>query len=79
MTPNDTEQVARGDDGISKWLLVVQAEFNEMPGMHLTKPQMGRLFGLNPETCDAVVDALERVEFLRCTADNAIVRADLDR
>jgi hypothetical protein len=79
MDPNNTERGTRGDDGVDKWLQLVKTEFNELPGMHLTKPQIGRLFGLNPETCDAVVNALEQVDFLRCTPSNGFVKADLER
>ena len=79
MDSNNAERATRGNDGVAQWLPLVKAEFNEMPGMHLTKPQIRRLFGLNPEMCDAVVNALEQVEFLRCTPNNAFVRADLDR
>ena len=78
MEPNNAEGTERADDNVAQWLPLVKAEFNELPGMHLTKPQIGRLFGLNPATCDAVVNALEQVEFLRCTPNNGFVRADLD-
>lgn len=36
----------------------VQAEFEEMPGMHLTFAQVRRLLGLSPEDCEAVLDRL---------------------
>ena len=79
MNPNDTEPSTHVDASVDAWLPLVKAEFNEMPGMHLTKPQIQRLFGLNQETCDAVVNALEQAEFLRCTENHAFVRADLER
>lgn len=79
MDPNDTDRPSPGDASIAKWLPLIKAEFNEMPGMHLTKPQMRRLFGLNQETCEAVVNALEQDDFLRCTTNDAFVKADLVR
>jgi hypothetical protein len=36
----------------------VRAEFREMPGLRLTKPQLQRLCGLEPKVCSQVVDAL---------------------
>ena len=54
----------------------VQAEFKEMPGLRLTPAQAARLLGLQPRTCEQVVEALVRAEFLRRTPDGSIVRAD---
>ncbi|MEO8076591.1 MAG: hypothetical protein ABI818_09705 [Acidobacteriota bacterium] len=56
----------------------VQSEFNEMPGLRLTPAQAARLLGLAPRTCQRVIQALVRAEFLRWTADGSIVRADAD-
>jgi hypothetical protein len=47
-----------------------------MPGLHLTKPQVRRLWGLDGESCELVLDALEAKNFLRRTRANAYVRAD---
>ena len=40
------------------WLSIVRGEFCEMPGLQLTKPQIQRLWGIEPATCDALVDEL---------------------
>jgi hypothetical protein len=64
---------------LTPWLRRVKAEYDEMPGMHLTKPQIQRLFGLDRPTCDALLHALEDGDFLRCTIDQEFVRADLER
>ena len=61
--------------GIGYWLQLVQAEYREMPGLHLTKPQVRRLWGLDPVTCDALLDALETTRFLRRTSRNGYVLA----
>ena len=54
-------------------LRVVQAEYLEIPGLHLTKPQAQRLWGLDPYTCDALLDTLVAARFLRCTERGAYV------
>ena len=52
---------------ISKSLKIIQAEYREMPGLELTKPQVRRLWTLDPQTCDTVLDALVAAHFLRQT------------
>ena len=47
------------------WLHIVRGEFQEIPGLHLTKPQVQRLWGLDAATCDELLDSLMR--FLRRT------------
>jgi hypothetical protein len=59
------------------WLRLVRAEYLEIPGLHLTKPQVERLWGLDPATSEALLSVLMDVKFLRCTHDGAYVRADL--
>ena len=56
-------------------LRVVQAEYLEIPGLNLTKPQVQRLWALDPLTCDALLDALVASEFLRCNHRGAYVLA----
>jgi hypothetical protein len=54
----------------------VRSEFNEMPGLRLTPAQAARLLGLQPRTCQQVIQALVRADFLRWTADGSIVRTE---
>jgi hypothetical protein len=54
----------------------VRSEFLEMPGLRLTMPQAARLWGLDLPSCEAVVDALVRREFLQRTASGAVARID---
>jgi hypothetical protein len=42
----------------------VRAEYLEMPGLRLTAPQARCLFGLDSETCDAVLATLLDAKFL---------------
>ena len=62
---------------LDEWLSVVKAEYREFPGMHLTKPQVQRLWNLDSRTCTAVIHALVAERFLRRTDGNAYVRADV--
>jgi len=63
-------------EAVRDWLQIIQGEYLEMPGLQLTKPQVQRLWGLDPDTCDALLDALERSRFLRRTDHDAYVLAD---
>jgi hypothetical protein len=60
------------------WREVIQAEFCEMPGLHLTKAQVQRLWGLDEVTCDVVLAALEDEKFLRRTSDDTYARPGID-
>lgn len=54
----------------------IQGEFLEMPGLRLTAPQAQRLWGLERDTCDALLGALVDANFLAQTRDGAFVRLD---
>ena len=58
---------------VSELLRVVQAEYREIPGLNLTKPQVQRLWAIDPPTCDALLDALVAAQFLRCNHRGAYV------
>ena len=45
----------------------VRAEYLEMPGLRLTALQAQCLFGLDPESCDAVLGTLLDTKFLART------------
>ena len=64
---------------IDEWLRLIRAEYQEVPGLHLTKSQVQRLWGLDPVTCDELLSTLENVKFLRKTENNGYVRRDLGR
>jgi hypothetical protein len=53
---------------MTRWLHLIQAEYMEMPGLHLTKPQVQRLWTLEPQVCDALLDALVASDFLKVTS-----------
>src|SRR5262245_51969336 len=54
----------------------VRSEFLEMPGLQLTPVQARRLWNLEGEMCQAVIDALVAEAFLRWTASGAVRRID---
>ena len=64
---------------IAHWLHLIQAEYQEMPCLSLTKPQIQRLWGLEAFLCDALVDALVAARVLRRTASGTYVAANADR
>jgi hypothetical protein len=60
-------------------LQVIQAEYREIPGLHLTKPQVRRMWSLDETTCDGVLQALISVDFLRRTPRDGYVLASSQR
>ena len=64
------------EDTMTDWLHLVRADYHEIPGLHLTKPQVQRLWNLDASTCQAIVEALEADKFLRRTPTGAYVKAN---
>ena len=62
---------------IRHWVELVEAEFREIPGLHLTKAQVQRFWGLDLTTCDILLDTLEQGQVLRRTPKDAYVKAGL--
>jgi len=46
----------------------VRAEYDEMPGLSLTREQMVRLFGIDSATCDLLLESLTEVRMLHKTS-----------
>lgn len=65
------------DRTIAEWLQLIQAEYREMPGLALTRAQMKRLWGLDGERSELLLDALVDVGFLRASGQGTYVRADV--
>jgi hypothetical protein len=57
----------------------MRAEYLEMPGLALSKPQARRLWGLDGATCDLLLDEMVRTRFLRKTPEALYVRVDVGR
>ena len=64
---------------IDRVLGLIQAEYLEIPGLHLTRPQAQRLWSLEPAVCDALLDALVAVDFLRKTPREGFVLSSMNR
>jgi len=60
---------------VAKWLRLVHSEYQEMPGLNLTKPQVQRMWGFDEITCAEVLDALEAEHFLKRTDRDGYVLA----
>jgi hypothetical protein len=60
-----------------RWLARVRGEYLEMPGLSLTQVQAQRLWGLDRDACETLLDTLRQRGFLRRTAQGGYVRADV--
>ena len=54
----------------------VLAEFEEMPGLMLTRRQASRLFGLDENVCQIVLDTLVDLAYLRQTSAGTVTLGD---
>lgn len=52
-------------------LLRIRAEYREMPGLRLTVAQAARLWALDRDTCEAALERLAHMNYLRRTLDGA--------
>jgi hypothetical protein len=77
VTFSEVSQMA-ADIPALRWLELIRAEYREMPGLRLTKPQIRRLWGLDPDECDLVIETLEREQFLKRLSDTYIIRGSID-
>ena len=64
---------------IYEWGQLLRAEYLEMPGLALSKPQARRLWGLDAKTCDVLLEQMVSGKFLRKTPADLYVRADVCR
>ena len=59
------------------WVRLIQSEFAEMPGLHLSKRQAQRLWNLDAPSADAIFGALEASKFLRRMPNDVYIRAEV--
>lgn len=69
---------AHSQGDFNDWLQLIRSEYAEMPGLNLSKRQVQRLWGLDAENCQQLLDALESGHYLRRTPAGAYVRADIE-
>jgi hypothetical protein len=55
---------------------IVRAEFLEIPGLQLTRPQVQRLWGLDDTQCTLVLTGLVETRFLKQKSDGRYIRVD---
>jgi hypothetical protein len=53
---------------VTDLVALIRAEYDEMPGLRLTRAQVQRLWLLEPTACDNVLRALVDAGYLRLTA-----------
>ena len=63
--------LAYQDVAVAAALRRVKGEYLEMPGLRLTPAQAQRLWGLDRESCQALLSALVDARFLCLTRDGA--------
>lgn len=59
------------------WVRLIQSEYVEMPGLHLSKRQAQRLWNLDARSTEMIFDALEASNFLRRMPNDMYIRADI--
>ena len=64
-------------DDFCEWVRLIQSEFAEMPGLHLSKRQAQRLWNLDAPSTDAIFSALEASHFLRRMPNDVYTRVDV--
>jgi hypothetical protein len=60
------------------WEQLIRAEYQEIPGLCLTRKQAQRLWNLDSATCDTLLQEMVAEHFLRVTPTDRYVRADID-
>jgi hypothetical protein len=63
-------------ESIADWLQVIRAEYDGVPGLRLTKRQVQRVCGMDAGTCEALLELLVSLRFLRRAHAGTYVRAD---
>ena len=61
---------------LQTWIKVIKSEYEEMPGLRLTKPQVRRMWGLAEGDCEQVLDRLQADHVLRVTPRGCYVLTD---
>ncbi len=69
------QQSAR--ESVCNWIRLIQSEFAEMPGLHLSKRQAQRLWNLDARSTDVIFEELEASHFLRRMPNDVYIRADI--
>ena len=57
---------------VADLVTLIESEYNEMPGLCLTRAQVQRLWLLEPSACDTVLRTLVDAGFLRLSSNGYI-------
>jgi hypothetical protein len=69
-------EMAPVETTIVEWLEIIRGEYTEIPGLCLTKKQAQRLWNLDSQTCEGLLEALVGRGFLRVTENGRYARVD---
>jgi hypothetical protein len=69
--------VQQSNESVCGLIRLVQSEYVEMPGLHLSKRQAQRLWSLDALSTDLIFSALEAANFLKRMSNDVYIRADL--
>lgn len=61
---------------LTPWRDLVRADYDEMPGMRLTLRQGQRLWSVDAETCQKILQSLVETRYLVRTPEGKYCRAD---
>jgi hypothetical protein len=64
---------------LEEWVRIVRGEYEESPGLSLTREQAKRLWTFDAELCEAVLNSLMMSGFLRQNCRHMFVRNDGSR
>jgi hypothetical protein len=53
---------------LEEWTVIVRGEYDESPGLSLTRGEVQRWWSMDSTVCDAVLEHLTKTGFLRQTA-----------
>jgi len=70
------EAAEMGQASVACTARLVQREYHRKPGLNLTPEQANRLWGLDESICQAILDVLVDLRFLRRTAGGSYVRRE---
>lgn len=66
-TARGRQSSLHSSSGFTSILARVRSEYDEMPGLCLTRAQAQRLLGLDPHTCDEAIGELVEAGYLKAT------------
>jgi hypothetical protein len=66
-TIEEIQHAPLGTPAFERLLAIVRGEYLEMPGLRLTRQQAQRLWALDADTCETLLQTLEEANFLRRT------------